>query len=455
MINAVVMASGSSKRMGTNKLFLTFNKRTLIENTLDIILKCGFSNITLVSSYNDVLALGHNKNLNCVYNQEGQEGKSSSIKLGINSSPPCDGFMFFPSDQPFLDVETIKVLMGIFEKNKNMIIIPSFKGQVGSPVIFPSGLSAELLNLKGDLGGKNIIKNYPDNVLYIEVENENFLMDIDTKEDYEKIISRSNSIIVRGGGDIASGTIHKLHNSGFNVLVLEAKTPTAIRRKVSFCEAIYEGSCTVEGITAIRVTTLDEVDQCFKEKKIPVLIDPQCKIIPALKPMVLVDGILAKENKGTNKSMAPITIALGPGFNAGADVDIVIETLRGHNLGKLIFNGYAEKNTGIPGKIKGFGIERVSYSPIDGIVRSYKEIGEFVTKGEPILNINSLDIVANINGFLRGSIRDNIFVKKGTKLFDIDPRVDEPLNCFTISEKARNIAGGVLEAILYMLNKEV
>lgn len=262
-----------------------------------------------------------------------------------------------------------------------------------------------------------------------------------------------NIIVVRGAGDIASGTIHKLHRAGFKVLALETEAPTSVRRRVSFSEAVYDGSCVVEKAKAALVNNIEEINHCFKEGTIPVLVDPKADIITKINPLAIVDAILAKKNLGTFKDMAEITIALGPGFFSGKDVHIVIETVRGHNLGRLIFEGYAKANTGIPGNINGYTKERVAYSSTAGIIEVYKEIGSIVKKGDLLAKIGSENITADIDGLLRGILRNNTFVKEGLKILDIDPRIDELENCFTISEKARNIAGGVLEAVLYMINK--
>jgi xanthine dehydrogenase accessory factor len=259
---------------------------------------------------------------------------------------------------------------------------------------------------------------------------------------------------VRGGGDLATGTIHKLHRCGFRVLVLEVPNPTAIRRKVSFSEAIYDGKIEIEGITAIHVDDLDKMKETWKNKNIPIMIDPKGRWLKEVKPNIVVDAIIAKKNLGTTKNMAEITIALGPGFIAGEDVDVVIETARGHDLGRLILKGEAKKNTGIPGLIGGYSKERVLHSPCDGNINNRKDIGDFVEKDETIAYIGNTPIKAKLSGILRGIIRDGSLVKKGFKIGDIDPRLSEYNNCYTISDKARNIAGGVLEAILYMKNNK-
>ena len=261
-------------------------------------------------------------------------------------------------------------------------------------------------------------------------------------------------IVVRGGGDIASGAIQKLYRSGFKVLVLETETPSAIRRKVSFCEAVYEKEIEIEGIKA-RLTVNDEdIQDCWDNDIVPVMIDSRGKVIERLKPLAVVDGILAKQNFGTKRSMAPITVALGPGFSAPEDVDIVIETMRGHNLGRIIEEGRASENTGVPGIIAGVGIERVIYSYYSGVITNIEKIGNVVEKGDVIAVVGDNEIYASISGVLRGIIRDGYKVKKGLKIADIDPRISEKDNCFTISDKARNIGGAVLESILYLKKKK-
>ena len=261
-------------------------------------------------------------------------------------------------------------------------------------------------------------------------------------------------IIVRGGGDIATGIIYKLYKCGFQVLVLEIENPSAIRRHVAFSEAVYQGEQKVEDVTCVLVHSVDEAKAELAKRKLVMLVDSKGESIAKLKPMAVVDAILAKRNLGTQNEMAPIVIGVGPGFEAGKDVHAVVETLRGHNLGRVIYHGAAEKNTGIPGEIGGYGKERVIHSPAAGILRNKKKIGELVKKGEVVAVIENVDekvlVHATIDGLLRGMIRDGYPVTAGFKIADIDPRESEYDNCFTISDKARCIAGGVLEAILHL-----
>ena len=261
-----------------------------------------------------------------------------------------------------------------------------------------------------------------------------------------------NLVIVRGGGDLATGTICKLIKCGFPVLILEVAQPSAIRRNVSFCEAVYQGFWQVEDMTCYLAGTAQEALQLLAEGKLALLVDPEGSAIPRLKPLAVVDAILAKRNLGTSRSMAPITVALGPGFTAGKDVDAVIETQRGHDLGRVLWQGAAAPNTGIPGIIGGFGKERVIHSPAKGILRNVRKITDTVSKGEVIALVETEDgpvpVTATLDGILRGLIRDGYPVKEGFKMADIDPRSDQLDSCFTVSDKARCIAGGVLEAIL-------
>ncbi|MFV0503227.1 MAG: selenium-dependent molybdenum cofactor biosynthesis protein YqeB [Lachnospirales bacterium] len=263
--------------------------------------------------------------------------------------------------------------------------------------------------------------------------------------DFEKDL-----IIVRGGGDIATGVIQKLFRTHFNVLVLECKYPSAIRHSVALSQCIYDGKHKVEGMSAIRVSNICEIKEAFLRKEIPVLVDEDCAILQEVKPIAVVDAILAKRNLGTRINMAPIVIGVGPGFNAGEDCHCVIETQRGHNLGRLIFEGEAEKNTGVPGEIGGESHRRVLRSPREGTIEIYRKIGDIVSKGDIIAKVGDAEIKAEFEGLLRGVIADSYYVTKNFKVGDVDPRKDQYGNCFTISDKARNIGGGVLEAIFYL-----
>lgn len=276
-------------------------------------------------------------------------------------------------------------------------------------------------------------------------------------------MKKKDLIVVRGAGDLATGTIHRLKKAGFRLLVLEAEHPAAIRRQVALSEAVYAGSARVEDVEAVRMDVdlaekknrkellEQEMEQIWKKDGVPVLVDPAGLSIAALRPAVVVDAILAKKNLGTTKEMAPLVIAFGPGFTAGEDVDVVIETKRGHNLGRVIRSGSAVPNTGIPGIIGGYGKERVMHAQAEGILRNAASIGDIVEARAVIAEIETengtVPVEASLSGLLRGLIRDGYPVTKGFKIADIDPRKEELQNCFTISDKARCIAGSVLEVI--------
>lgn len=258
-------------------------------------------------------------------------------------------------------------------------------------------------------------------------------------------------VVVRGGGDMATAVIHRLWSAGFRVLALETHHPAAIRRQVALSEAIYEGTACVEGMTAERIHSLDEMQRVFDAGNVPLFVDPQGSSISCLHPDVVIDAIIAKRNLGTSMDMAPLTIALGPGFEAGRDVHAVIETMRGHNLGRIITKGAAQPNTGIPGSIGGYAAERVLHAPQAGILYNRSAIGDYVNKGDMIAEIateeGKVPVLASISGLIRGLIRNGFPVTKGFKIADIDPRREEYQNCFTISDKARCIAGSVLELV--------
>lgn len=268
-----------------------------------------------------------------------------------------------------------------------------------------------------------------------------------------RIDLKGEIVLFRGAGDIATGSIQKLHRAGFRVLACEIKKPTSIRRYVSLSEAIFDGEFTVEDVTAKKCNNLDEIYQAWEEDKVALIVDPELEILKEIQPNILVDGILAKKNLGTSKDLAPITVAIGPGFYAGKDVDVVIETKRGHNLGRLIFEGEPAPNSGAPGAIDGFTTERVLYAPVEGIVKVYKDLGSVVEKGEVLASVEGKPIESKISGIVRGMIRDGSHVTTGFKTGDVDPRVD-PESVYTISDKSRAVGGGTLEAVLIMLRKK-
>lgn len=258
----------------------------------------------------------------------------------------------------------------------------------------------------------------------------------------------SNSLIlIRGAGDLASGVAWRLQRCGFPVVMTEIERPLVVRRTVSFAEAVFTGQTTVDGVLARHAADVAEARSLLAEGVIPVLIDPAAACRAELQPAVLVDAIMAKINTGTGMGDAPLVLALGPGFAAGRDCHAVIETNRGHDLGRVIWRGPAEPDTKTPGEIGGYRGARVLRAPADGYVHAHAAIGDTVQEGQVIAHIDGAPIVAPFSGVLRGIVHPSVTVYTGMKIGDLDAR-EERRYCFTISEKSLAIAGGVLEAIL-------
>ena len=262
-------------------------------------------------------------------------------------------------------------------------------------------------------------------------------------------------VTVKGAGDLATGVMHRLSRAGFAVMATELPHPTVLRRTVAFAEAVTLGQMTVEGITACRASSIEDVQAALKHGLVPIVVDPGGTVFRQLQPGVLVEATLSKYNSGITKDDAPVVIALGPGYEAGKDVHAVIETNRGHNLGRVYLQGFAEPDTGVPGTIGGYAGERLLRAPCAGRLYGVRQIGDQVQAGETIAVVKSneetISITAAISGILRGLVRNELEVNIGMKVGDIDPRAVRE-HCFTISDKSRAIGGGVLEAIMYFMN---
>ncbi len=256
-------------------------------------------------------------------------------------------------------------------------------------------------------------------------------------------------ILIKGAGDLASGIACRLHQCGFQLVMTDLEIPTAVRRTVSFSRCIYEGTATVEGSTARRCETLEEVEKALQQGNIPVLADPQANIRRLWHPDAVVDAILAKRNLGTRMTDASIVIGVGPGFTAGEDCHCVVETKRGHDLGRCIYEGSAIPNTGVPGNIGGYTVERVLRAPCAGCFEPVVSIGDRVKPGQICAMVRGIPMRSQIPGVVRGLLQEGVAVTEGMKAGDVDPRCERS-NCFTVSDKARAIGGGVLEAVLHL-----
>ncbi len=260
-------------------------------------------------------------------------------------------------------------------------------------------------------------------------------------------------IVIKGGGEMASGLACRLFNANFRRLVmLETDRPMAVRRSVSFCEAVVDGAITVEGITARRSDAFSDISRIWDAGEVPVVVDPDWTAISDLAPQVVIDAIIAKRNLGTDMADAPLVIGLGPGFSAGKDVHYVIETNRGHDLGRIIETGTAQADTGVPGTICGVSLERVLRAPCDGVFTAACAIGDLVTRNQVLGHVEKIPVTALIDGMVRGLIRPGTRVPGRCKIGDIDPR-GAAASFNTISEKARAVGGAVLEAILHRYNR--
>jgi xanthine dehydrogenase accessory factor len=271
---------------------------------------------------------------------------------------------------------------------------------------------------------------------------------------------KESLVAIKGAGDLATGVIHRLSRAGFAVIATELPEPTVVRRTVAFAEAVTRGEMTVEDVTARLATSLQDIQATLAGGLVAIVVDPDGVLLRQMHPSVLVEATLSKHNSGVTMDDAPIVIALGPGYEAGKDVHAVIETNRGHNLGRVYLQGCAEPDTGVPGAIGGYTIERLLRAPRSGTLYGVRQIGDLVQAGETVAIVRTNEtgdnepapVVAAISGILRGLMRDGLDVSSGMKVGDIDPRAARE-HCFTISDKSRAVAGGVLEAILFFLNR--
>jgi xanthine dehydrogenase accessory factor len=261
-------------------------------------------------------------------------------------------------------------------------------------------------------------------------------------------------VVIKGAGDIASGIALRLVHAHFTVVMTEIASPTAVRRRVCFSEAVIQGQAVVEDIRARLVRDIQTMREALTAGCIPVWVDPAGDVVKRVVPDVVVDGIIAKRNLGTRITDAPVVIGVGPGFTAGGDCHAVIETMRGHTIGRVITQGSALPNTGIPGDIGGYTVDRLLRAPTTGVFEARRDIGDRVRKGEPVALVAGLPVYAGVEGIVRGLLPSGIPVTSGMKVGDVDPRC-ELFHCFTVSDKALSIAGGVLEGILMFTPKRL
>lgn len=256
-------------------------------------------------------------------------------------------------------------------------------------------------------------------------------------------------VLVVGGGELGTAVAHKLVRSGMRVTVVDIARPRCIRRLVCFAAACYHGSNTVEGITARKASSVSEAREIAPSGAVPVLAGDYRDIAADMEPDVIVDARMLKRGQAISRDLAPMVIGLGPGFVAGRDVDVVIETNRGPGLGRLIYEGAAEPRTGVPAEVMGFAGERVVRAPASGVFRAHAALGQLTREGDILGTIDDgVEVTSPIDGLLRGLAVDGLEVSRGQKIGDVDPR-GARIDPGAISDKGRAVAGAVLEAVMH------
>jgi xanthine dehydrogenase accessory factor len=451
-VDAVLLAAGSATRMGADKLALDWRGRSLFERALTPLLEA--------PSIGEVIAVVRPgweppirpDGVRFVLNPDHATGMASSLLAGVGAlDPAADAFVVALGDMPELSPALIDALVVAFEESDRPILVPVLGGHRGHPVVFDRTCAAMLAGLSGDRGARGLLRDRPELVHEHPVEHRGVLLDVDQPDDLPRGAPGAPldpKILVKGAGEQASGTAHRLVRAGFRVAMTETAAPAAVRRAVSFCQAVFDGATEVEGVRA-RLWSLDDAGRLDTHDwaHVPVFVDPDGRLIPLWRPDVVIDARLLKRNLDNRLEHAPLVIGLGPGLVAGRDVHVVVETNRGHDLGRLIRDGAAAADTGVPGTIGGEGARRVLRAPRDGVVEGVRRIGDRVVAGDLVARVDGAPVTSALHGVVRGLVHPDVAVRAGQKLGDVDPR-GEPGHCDTLSDKTRTISGAVLEAVL-------
>ncbi|NJP40497.1 EF2563 family selenium-dependent molybdenum hydroxylase system protein [Oscillospiraceae bacterium HV4-5-C5C] len=491
----IILAAGLARRYGRNKLLEPWQGKPLLAWTLAAVRALPWPECRLIYSDPAVASLARQvwletqtatagaPALRLIFNPQPEAGQSQSIRLSLETAvltdQPAAGVIYLVGDQPALTPGILLALAEAYRQGEGSLVVPLYGRKPGNPVLFACRWIPELRALQGDRGGRQLLQQHPEAVAYVPVSPDPAQgQDVDRPADLARLpqlsqlpqqsrlprqpagaaqpaaLPRPQALaIVRGGGDIATGVVSKLWHAGFPVIILEHPQPTTIRRTVALAQALYSGRTQVEDLTACLAQSPAEALNLLSRRRIPVLADPELQSLAELRPHIVIDAILAKKNLGLRLDLAPIVIALGPGFYAGRDCQAVIETNRGHQLGRVIWSGQAEADTGRPGMIGGYSTERVLRAPTAGSFYSDHRIGDHVEQGSVVALVNGQPVKAGISGVLRGLLSNGLSVIPGYKVGDIDPR-DDPAYCRNISDKARAVGGGALEAVMQLLFQE-
>lgn len=424
---------------GGPKPLVNLGGKTMLARTVQHYLDSALDEVIVVLGYAAESVHGSlpaDPRLRIVFNPDWAEGLSSSIRAALRDLD-AEYVLLGLADMPWVSPFVIEQILA--RRSPGRAVAPVFKGQRGHPVLLSRDWFEGLLALTGDRGAARLLQERSHLVDLIEVEEPGVLRDLDFARDIPAPLPR---VVVWGGGDLGSGVAHRLYVSGFPVLILELEQPRMLRSHVSFARAVYEHDVEVEGVAARRYgrPPLDW------RTCLPVIVDPSGSVLRELRPDVLVDARLLKRASGLSKELAPLVLALGPGIEAGVDCHAVIETDRGHFLGQVIWQGQARPDTGVPGVLGGESVRRLLRAPGAGVFTAAVEAGTRVAEGERVGDVDGAPVLAQVAGVLRGLIQSGLEVSAGEKIGDVDPRQEVDLH--TISDKARAIGGGVLEAIM-------
>ncbi len=447
---AIVLAAGRGSRMGRDKLAVDLGGRTLLGHALQ-----AYRGHAAISQRLLVVRPGRElppeaEGWTRVDNPDADEGMGSSLRAGIAAArPDASGFILGLGDLPALKPSTVAAVIETWQDCAASIVHPSWRGRRGHPVLVDASHRAALLATHGDQGARALLRTHA--ALALPVEDPGCALDVDTPADLARIDlapAASPKVLVKGAGEHASGTAHRLFRCGYRVAMTETATPTVVRRWVSFASAVWDGAVEVEGVRAKRWSLQDasQLDD-FPWDHVPVFVDPTAALAGRWQPDVIVDARILKRNLDNHLDHAPLVIGYGPGIEAGVDVHAVVETDRGHDLGRIIHAGFAAPDTGIPGTIAGQGARRVLRAPRDGLLTVHRDIGSLVQPGDLLAEVQGSPVRAAIGGVVRGMVHPGASVRVGQKLGDIDPRGDIQA-CRTISDKARTISGTALELIM-------